>query len=99
MLSYLAKTSPYTSTVGWHVLASIYAEKRVDIMNQTKYKQSPMNYTGNKYKLLPQLLPLFPDADNVATFYDAFCGGLAVSLNVPYTNIQSQTVSFIFGLG
>lgn len=61
-------------------------------MNQNKYKQSPMNYTGNKYKLLPQLLPLFPDADKVATFYDAFCGGLAVSLNAPYINIHCSDV-------
>jgi len=49
-------------------------------MNQNKYKQSPMNYTGNKYKLLPQLLPLFPN--NIKTFYDVCCGGLAVSMNV-----------------
>ena len=49
-------------------------------MNQNKYKQSPMNYTGNKYKLLPQLLPLFPD--DINTFYDVCCGGLAVSMNV-----------------
>lgn len=61
-------------------------------MNKNKYKQSPMNYTGNKYKLLPQLLPLFPDADKVGTFYDAFCGGLAVSLNVPYTNIHCSDI-------
>ena len=29
---------------------------------------SPMNYIGGKYKLLPQLLPLFPDKIN--TFVD-----------------------------
>jgi DNA adenine methylase Dam len=49
-------------------------------MNQNKYKQSPMNYTGNKYKLLPQLLPLFPDG--IKTFYDVCCGGLAVAMNI-----------------
>ena len=49
-------------------------------MSLNKYKRSPMNYTGNKYKLLPQLLPLFPD--NIKIFYDVFCGGLAVSMNV-----------------
>lgn len=53
---------------------------KVNIMNQNKYKQSPMNYTGNKYKLLSQLLPLFPD--DIKTFYDVCCGGLAVSMNV-----------------
>lgn len=39
-----------------------------------------MNYLGNKYKLLSQMLQIFPkDIDN---FYDLFAGGLDVSLNV-----------------
>lgn len=41
---------------------------------------SPLNYTGGKFKLLPQILPLFPD--NIDTFYDIFCGGCNVALNV-----------------
>lgn len=45
-----------------------------------KYFKSPMNYIGNKYKLLPQILPLFPK--NIDIFIDLFCGGLDVSLNV-----------------
>lgn len=69
------------------------------------YFKSPMNYMGNKYKLLSQIVPLFPD--NVDIFVDMFCGGLDVSLNVEankkicndkeshiidfYSNIQSQT--------
>ena len=44
------------------------------------YIKSPMNYIGGKYKLLPQILPLFPKSIN--TFVDLFCGGLDVSLNV-----------------
>ena len=43
--------------------------------------QSPLNYTGGKYKLLPQLLPYFPQRIN--TFVDLFCGGCNVGLNVP----------------
>ncbi|WP_297131846.1 Dam family site-specific DNA-(adenine-N6)-methyltransferase [Terrisporobacter sp.] len=39
-----------------------------------------MNYIGGKYKLLPQLLPLFPS--NISMFYDIFGGGANVSLNV-----------------
>lgn len=35
--------------------------------------KSPLNYVGGKYKLLPQLLPLFPKQIN--TFYDLFGGG------------------------
>lgn len=42
--------------------------------------KSPMNYLGNKYKLLPQILELLPDKIN--HFYDLFCGGLDVSLNI-----------------
>ena len=44
------------------------------------YFKSPMNYMGNKYKLLSQIVPLFPD--NIDIFVDMFCGGLDVSLNV-----------------
>ena len=40
---------------------------------------SPLNYTGGKYKLLPQLLPLFPNEVN--TFVDLFCGGCNVAVN------------------
>lgn len=42
--------------------------------------QSPMNYTGGKYRLLSQILPLFPE--NVRTFVDLFCGGCNVGINV-----------------
>ena len=44
------------------------------------YIKSPFNYIGNKYRLLPQILPLFPEKCNI--FYDVFCGGLDVSVNV-----------------
>ena len=41
---------------------------------------SALNYTGGKYKLLPQILPFFPkDADKVV---DLFCGGCNVGINV-----------------
>lgn len=42
--------------------------------------QSPLNYTGGKFKLLPQILPLFPA--NINTFVDLFCGGCNVGINV-----------------
>lgn len=41
---------------------------------------SPLNYTGGKHKLLPQILPLFPK--NIETFVDLFCGGCNVGINV-----------------
>lgn len=42
--------------------------------------KSPLNYIGGKYRLLPQILPLFPHRIN--NFVDLFAGGLDVSLNV-----------------
>lgn len=41
---------------------------------------SPLNYIGRKFKLLPQILPLFPKIDG--TFIDLFCGGCNVGVNV-----------------
>lgn len=45
--------------------------------------KSPMNYTGGKYKLLPQILPLFPNNGHInGRFIDLFCGGVNVAANV-----------------
>ncbi|MDR2267432.1 MAG: Dam family site-specific DNA-(adenine-N6)-methyltransferase [Christensenellaceae bacterium] len=41
--------------------------------------QSPLNYIGGKYKLLPQILPHFPKDINL--FVDLFCGGGNVGIN------------------
>ena len=46
----------------------------------SNYICSPMNYIGGKYKLLPQILPLFPK--RIDTFIDMFCGGGNVGVNV-----------------
>ena len=50
--------------------------------------QSPLNYTGGKFKLLPQILPLFPK--DISRFYDFFCGGCNVGIN-----IDCEEVNFI----
>ena len=42
--------------------------------------QSPLNYTGGKYRLLPQILPNFPE--KVGVFVDLFCGGCNVGINI-----------------
>ena len=57
--------------------------------------KSPLNYTGGKSKLLPQILPLFPD--KVGTFIDLFCGGCNVGSNVNadkviYNDYMSQII-------
>ena len=49
--------------------------------SKQEYLKSPLNYIGGKYKLLPQILPLFPK--DVEIFVDLFCGGLNITLNYP----------------
>lgn len=44
------------------------------------YYKNPFNYIGAKYKLLSQIIPLFPD--NITSFVDMFGGSAEVSLNV-----------------
>lgn len=53
--------------------------------NKEELIKSPLNYTGGKYKLLPQILPLFPDEIN--TFVDLFGGGGTVFANIKANNI------------
>ena len=45
-----------------------------------KYIKSPLNYVGGKYKLLKEIIPLFPNKIN--TFVDLFGGGFNVGANV-----------------
>lgn len=47
--------------------------------------QSPLNYTGGKFKLLPQILHRFPQ--DIHTFVDLFCGGGDVGTSVPCENV------------
>lgn len=55
-----------------------------------KLIKSPMNYVGGKYKLLPQILPLFPE--NINTFVDMFCGGFNVGVNVNANKIVGNDI-------
>ena len=56
------------------------AERSIKQIKTNKIICSPMNYIGGKYKLLPQILPLFPN--NINTFVDLFCGGCNIGINV-----------------
>lgn len=49
-------------------------------MKKENYIKSPLNYTGGKFKILEQIMPLFPK--NINIFYDVFCGGANVAINV-----------------
>lgn len=54
-------------------------------MSLKQFISSPFNYTGSKFKLLAQILPLFPK--NISIMLDLFCGGGSVSINTKAKNI------------
>lgn len=59
--------------------------------------KSPLNYIGGKYRLLPQILPLFPEQIN--TFVDLFAGGLDVSINVEANHVICNDINnYVIGL-
>lgn len=62
---------------------SVVASKNNPV--KTGFVKSPLNYTGGKHKLLPQITKLFPDEINV--FYDVFSGGANVGINAKAKNI------------
>lgn len=61
---------------------TIKRDIKIDELIKTSF-----NYTGGKYKLLPQLLECFPDDFGGKTFIDLFSGGGNVGLNIPAEQI------------
>lgn len=53
---------------------------KVEKRQKNNYVRSPLNYTGNKYRILDQLIPHMPK--NINTMVDLFSGGATVGLNV-----------------
>lgn len=66
---------------------------------QKELIQSPLNYMGGKYKLLPQILPHFPQ--DIDRFVDLFCGGGNVGINVPCNRVvfndNNELLRYMFG--
>lgn len=65
------------------------------------YIKSPINYIGNKYRLIGQIIPLFPDKINM--FVDVFGGSGTVLINTKaehylYNDINPYVVSIFKGL-
>lgn len=65
---------------------------------KNEYIKSPLNYVGGKHKLLPQIIPLFPD--DIGMFVDLFGGGCNVGVNVKsesicYNDIITQVVEML----
>lgn len=59
---------------------------------------SALNYTGGKFKLLPQILPLFPQGVDQAV--DLFCGGCNVGINlncnrVVFNDLDSHLIGLL----
>ena len=55
----------------------VFEKKEIE---QKKITRSPFFYVGDKYKLMKQLLPYFPD--KIDTYFEPFCGGGSSFLNV-----------------
>ena len=61
-------------------------------MHTNNLIQSPLNYVGGKFKLLPQILPLFPK--QIDCFIDVFAGGLNVGVNVDTPHVIANDINF-----
>ncbi len=46
---------------------------------QQSYVKSPLNYIGNKYRIIDQIHQYFPK--DINTMVDLFCGGCDVTIN------------------
>ena len=69
----------------------------MQLKSKIEIVKSPLNFTGGKYKLLPQLVPLFPS--NISTFVDLFCGGCNVGINATSEKIVCNDIdSKLIGL-
>lgn len=56
------------------------------------YVKSPLNYIGNKYRLLDKILPLFPADINVCV--DLFCGGCDIAANVDANAVRANDINY-----
>ncbi len=85
---YIKKNTPQKSTFDFIGTSSGI---NAIISDTKKYIKSPMNYIGGKYKLLPQILPCFPNY--IETFVDLFSGGCNVAINVKANRIVCNDIN------
>ena len=85
---YIKKSLPAKSTFDF---TGTSGEINSIVSDTKKYIKSPMNYIGGKHKLLPQLLPHFPNY--IGTFVDLFSGGCNVSINVNANRIICNDIN------
>ncbi|MDR1409248.1 MAG: Dam family site-specific DNA-(adenine-N6)-methyltransferase [Oscillospiraceae bacterium] len=66
-------------------------------MTRTGFIKSPLNYTGGKYKLLPDIFPAF--IPNARRFVDLFAGGFNVGINADAEEIFcNDQITYLIGL-
>lgn len=66
-----------------------------------EYIKSPINYVGNKYRLIKQIIPLFPK--KISMFVDAFGGSGTVLMNTEadyyiYNDVNPYVSGIVLGL-
>ena len=61
-------------------VGKVTKEKAKKVVANIDKVKSPLNYTGGKYKILNQIIPIFPE--NLDLFVDLFSGGSNVGVNV-----------------
>ena len=59
--------------------SEVCEESQIQLKDNNSFAKSPLNYTGGKFKLLPQFNNIFPK--EIDTFVDFFCGGANVAVN------------------
>lgn len=59
--------------------SEVCEESQIELKDNNNFAKSPLNYTGGKFKLLPQFDSIFPK--EIDTFVDFFCGGANVAVN------------------
>ena len=59
--------------------SEVCEESQIELKDNNSFAKSPLNYTGGKFKLLPQFDSIFPK--EIDTFVDFFCGGANVAVN------------------
>ena len=59
---------------------------------KNQYIKSPMNYIGNKYRIIGQIMEYFPQ--NIRTFADIFAGGLDVSINIWASRVLCNDINY-----
>ncbi|MGL5896538.1 MAG: Dam family site-specific DNA-(adenine-N6)-methyltransferase [Lactococcus lactis] len=79
LLIYFQKKENIEKNIDGNVETFSQESNKWTVEKQT-YIKSPLNYIGGKYKLLKQIVPLFPEP--IETFVDLFSGGANVGINV-----------------